>query len=162
MHITGRRRHPPGEPLRFTTFDQAHGRAVPLGILVAGTTDGVDAAKISIDPPARVVNFLPGIGHLRPPRAICDTDLREPVHLYGARSRYQAGIITDIEADFPKDRLAGAFLVSMTCAHGDSGAVCCDLRGAVLGLHVGSLAGAPRTQVFCPIHRVLSALNCRP
>jgi hypothetical protein len=162
MHITGRLRHPPGEPLRFTTFDQAEGRAVPLGLLVAGTTEGVDAAKISIDPPTRVVNSLPGIGRLRPPRAICDADLRRPVHLYGARSQYQAGFITDVYADFPRDGLSGAFLVSMTCAHGDSGAVCCDLRGTVLGLHVGSLTGVPRTQVFCPIQRVLSALDCEP
>lgn len=160
MHLTGRDSHPPGDPLAFAAVDRMGEEPVLLGTLLGGTLRGVDAAKISIDAPARVSDFLPGVGFLGRPRALTHRDVRSPVHLYGARSRYQAGFVTGLGADFPGEGLAGAFLVAMRCGRGDSGAVCCDLDGSVLGLHVGSLRAAPETQVFCPIVKVLEALGC--
>jgi hypothetical protein len=160
MHLTGRAAHPPGEPLRFSAVDRAGECPVPLGELLAGTTLGVDAAKISIDAPGGVSALLPGVGLPGPARAVAGTDLRTGVQLYGARSGYQPGFVTDLWADFPGEGLTGAFLVAMRCGRGDSGAVCCDVDGAVLGLHVGSLRAAPLAQVFCPILPALEALSC--
>ncbi|HEU0013627.1 MAG TPA: hypothetical protein VFQ45_08070 [Longimicrobium sp.] len=158
--MSGLARFPPGQELEFHAADAPASTPVRLGRLLQGTMEGIDAAKVSIDPPVRVDDFLPGIGPLRTPRAVGGADLQQPVQFYGARSRYQAGFITDVAATFPRDGLRGAFLVAMHCRDGDSGAVCCDLSGAVLGLYVGSLRGDRSIQVFCPITAVLDALDC--
>jgi hypothetical protein len=160
MHVTGFARYPPGPEVRFEAMDVAGTVPVRVGRLLMGTVDEVDAAKISIDPPARVTPFLPGVGPLRRTRALTPDDLKRPVHLYGARSGYTSGVITDPRMAHPPGGLKQAFTVSMACGGGDSGAVCCDAEGAVLGLYVGTLADFPSLQVFSPIRAVLDALGC--
>jgi hypothetical protein len=160
MHVTGLKAYPPGAKVVFKAVDLPGGTPVHLGRLLEGTMQGVDAAKISIDPPVQVTAFLPGVGPLRKPRALTPADLHRPVQLYGARSRYQPGFITDLNVTYPQDDLEGVFLVRMKCGSGDSGAVCCDLNGAVLGLYVGSRTNDAAVQVFCPITTVLRALDC--
>ncbi|HYW09795.1 MAG TPA: hypothetical protein VE913_22720, partial [Longimicrobium sp.] len=160
MHLTGLAGYPPGSPLVFHAADGPGAAPVRLGLLLMGTLDGVDAAKVSIDPPLTVDPFLPGIGRPRGCRPVSAADLRAPVQMYGARSRYRAGLIVGVATDFPADGLRGAFLVEMRCGNGDSGAVCCGLDGAALGLYVGSLAADAGIQVFCPMDAVLEALDC--
>lgn len=160
MHVTGLEAFPPGQPVKFEAVDLPEGKPVALGCLLRGMMEGVDAAKISIDPPIEVAGFLPGVGSLTKARALGPGDLHAPVQLYGARSRYQPGFVTDLDVSYPHDRLYGAFQVKMKCSNGDSGAVCCDLGGRVLGLYVGSRTSDATTQVFCPITAVLEALDC--
>ncbi|HYR09820.1 MAG TPA: hypothetical protein VEQ60_18745 [Longimicrobium sp.] len=160
MHVTGLKEFPPGEPVRFEAADLPGGEPVPLGHLLRGLMEGVDAAKISIDHPIEVAGFLPGVGALTEARTLEPSDLHAPVQLYGARSRYQPGFVTDLDVSYPHDGLYGAFQVKMRCGSGDSGAVCCDLSGRMLGLYVGSRTSDATTQVFCPITAVLEALDC--
>jgi hypothetical protein len=160
MHLTKLKAFPPGQPVKFEAVDLPGGKPVRLGYLLQGMMEGVDAAKISIDPPTEVARFLPGVGAVTEARALTPGDLHAPVQLYGARSRYQPGFVTDVDVSYPHDGLYGAFQVKMKCANGDSGAICCDLRGRVLGLYVGSRTSDATTQVFCPIIAVLEALDC--
>jgi hypothetical protein len=160
MHVTGLETFPPGEKLLFEAVDSPGGEPVALGHLLQGVMDGVDAAKVSIDHPIRVARFLPGVGELKQARHLGPWDLHAPVHLYGARSRYQPGFVTDLDVSYPRDGLRGAFQVKMKCGNGDSGAVCCDLSGRVLGLYVGSRSSDSATQVFCPMTAVLEVLDC--
>jgi len=162
MHLSSSKQPVPPTvlPDRWKAVLELGAAPVVLGPVRRGTMQGVDAAGISFGPSVAIAPFLPGVGWLRGARAPTDADRLQPVQMFGAKSRYQSGTIAMLNASFPSLGLKDAFLVRMKCAAGDSGAVCCTLKGEVLGLHVATLTADPKLQLFCPIDAVLDALDC--
>lgn len=148
-------------PIRIHAINQPGQAPSRVGVLLRGTTKGVDAAAIRLRRTRPVSAFLPGVGPLTRCRTPTPADLGSRVRFYGAASGFGEGRIREVEKRFFQDRLDDAFLVEMTCRAGDSGGVCCDDDGAVLGLHVGSLRAQPHLQVFCAAEAALRALRCQ-
>ncbi|HYW08752.1 MAG TPA: hypothetical protein VE913_17455 [Longimicrobium sp.] len=162
MHLSGSKKPVPPAvlPGSWKAVLEMGKPPVTLGPVRRGTMDGVDAAGIAFDPSIEIAPFLPGVGWLRDARAPTETDLLQPVHMFGAASGYQSGSIVSLAATFPSLGLKDAFVVRMKCTGGDSGAACCTMKGVVLGLHVATLTADPKLQLFCPIDAVLNALQC--
>lgn len=162
MHVSGAKKPVPPTvlPHHWQAVIAMGKPPVTLGPVRRGTMEGVDAAGIDVDPALKIAPFLPGVGWLRDARSPTQEDLLQPVHMYGAASGYQSGSIVKLSATFPSLHLENCFVVRMKCTGGDSGAVCCTLKGVVLGLHVATLTADPKLQLFCPIGAVLKALDC--
>lgn len=128
-----------------------------LGDLVLGTTTGVDAAKVLLDPGQSAPMPLPLVG-VRP----VSNDTNTVVHLFGAVSRMQSGVIKYLNVNLPEDNLVNTILVSIQTQSGDSGSGLVDNAGFLLGFLYG-LAPARIVgdlRVFCPADLVMSALRC--
>jgi hypothetical protein len=161
MHLTGLSSFPPGPSLSFSAPDRSRPGAFPLGQLLQGTMRGVDAAKISVVPPASVQPFIRSIGPINGTRVLSHPGDRDtPVQLFGARSGYLRGTIDTPRSYLPEFGLGEVILVAVPTRRGDSGAAVVDMAGRVLGLVVGELTGQPHLRVVSPIGPILTALNC--
>jgi hypothetical protein len=135
---------------------------LPLGRFLAGTMVDVDAAMISVDPPAQAEPFLPGIGRIRGWRPVTlPGDRGTEVRMFGAESGRQRGFIAEPAIELPGEGLAQVILVDIETREGDSGCAIVDSENLVLGLLVGEMDFDGLTlRVFSPISLVLDALQC--
>ena len=133
-----------------------------LGKFLNGTMTGVDAAKLSVDPPAVAESFLPGIGPIRGWRPVAmPGDRGREVRMCGATSGRQRGFIAEPAMALPGLKLDKAILVDIQSAEGDSGCALVDSENLVLGLLVGEMELNGMTlRVFSPMSLVLQALGC--
>lgn len=157
MHVTGLSKDfPPGAGVKL----EAPLPGPILGRLLRGTRRGVDAAKISIDPPHDSSGMIKGIGKIAGWRPVSlSGDKGATVRMFGAKSRLVSGRIVNPSLDLPKFNLVDAIMVEIPSVDGDSGAAIVDNQNLVLGLLVGKLKGENR-RVFSPIGPVLKALGC--
>ena len=134
----------------------------PLGRFLDGTLQRVDAAKISVDPPAVAEAFLPGIGQVRGWRPVSlPGDRGTEVRMFGATSGRQRGFIAEPAMALPRFDLERAILVDIQTADGDSGCAIVDSENLVLGLLVGEIDIEGVTlRVFSPMSLVLQILDC--
>jgi len=134
-----------------------------LGVLVFGTTHGVDAAKITLDDPADASNTIPTIGEVqgwRPVASPADDGIR--VFMFGARSKWQEGQILQAHAQMPNLDLGSVVIADITAVGGDSGAALVDEQHHVVGFLVGKFNTGPFAgkAVFSSAAAVVDALNC--
>lgn len=155
MHVSGRQQiSATNPPIPFAERGSGGNR---VGNLVLGTTIGIDAAKVVLDPGQSVPRPLPVVG-FRP----VSNDANAAVHLFGAVSRTQSGVIKYLNVNLPERNLVNTLLVSITTERGDSGAGLVDndkfLLGFLFGLAPSRIRGNLR--VFCPADLVMSTLRC--
>jgi hypothetical protein len=134
----------------------------PLGRFLDGRMVRVDAAKISVDPPAVAESFLPGIGRIRGWRPVTlPGDRGTEVRMFGAESGRQRGFIAEPAMELPGEQLEQVILVDIETREGDSGCAIVDEENLVLGLLVGEMDFDGVTlRVFSPISLVLEELRC--
>ncbi len=156
MHVRG----PGGVFTAPSLRDDAH--AADVGRFLDGTMHGVDAAKVSVEPPATVDPRFPEIGLIRGWRPLTfPGDRGTRVHMFGAASGRQTGFIIEATVSIPSENLDAAILVDIESAEGDSGGAIVDDENLVLGLLAGQMNwdGFP-VRVFSPMSSVLRALGC--
>jgi len=158
MHVTGLEAdYPPGADMDFT----APPPSTHMGSLLRGTLRGVDAAKISVEPPAEGSFFIKGIGNIRGWRPVSDKgDVGTAVRMFGKESGLVAGRIRQASADLKQFDLDEAIMVDIQSQRGDSGAALVDNRRLVLGLLVGETTGSTKVRLFSPIGQVLNRMEC--
>lgn len=164
MHVTGADRPPlAGSPeIRMAVSRSRDEAAVPLGPLIRGTMERVDAAAIATDPSVDVSGRIERLGPIRGWRPVVEPgDYGTAVHLHGARSGVTGGVIREPVVDLPRHDLDSAILVDMDTRDGDSGAVIVDEENLALGMLVGRTPVYDGLAVFSPISLVLGVLECR-
>jgi hypothetical protein len=156
MHVSGLSSFGPVAPESGIPFAAPSGGAED-GRLVLGTTIDVDAAKIVLEDPSSVLPPLPVV-NVRP---ISD-DINIAVHLFGAVSRMQFGVIKYLNVDIFELGLIQTLLVDIQTTNGDSGSGLLDnsnfLLGFLFGLAPADIAAGLR--VFCPAELVMRRLRC--
>ena len=162
MHVTGRREFPPGLGADMVSPSLLSPGALPLGHLLRGTMQKIDAAAIALDSPDEAVRAIRGIGPVRGWRPVSHPgDQGTLVQMFGARTgRTVFGRITDTFVDLPEFDLKATILVDIPSTSGDSGAAIVDNEGFVLGLLVGASSSMNNLKVFNPISSVLARLAC--
>ena len=163
MHVSGLKEFSPSRRVAFTSPSFLDDRAAgPFGQLLDGTMTGVDAAMVSVVPPATAVQTVPRFGPLAGWRALAFPGDRGAVaKMLGAVSGFQSGLIIEPGVAAPAWGLDSALLVDIRSAKGDSGAAVFDNSGFALGLLAGEAEwlGNP-IRVFSPLSLVLQRLNC--
>lgn len=158
MHVTGLRMFPSGGATRVSVFVPGGGQQ-PIGELVAGSMQGIDAAMISVA--GLLSEDVPLIGRIRGWRPILlPGDRGTRVRMFGAASQQlMDGVIEEPFVVMPAFNLDGAIVVrGFTSLEGDSGAALVDPENMVLGFLVGRTSSDRR--LFCPAGMVLSRLGC--
>lgn len=165
MHVTGLTAFPNGgPPPRFVIPSPMQQQpTTALGVLLAGTRSGVDAAKISLDAPGDAASFIPGVGAVagwRP--ATFPGDQNASVRMAGAVSGVTHGAIIHVDVSLPDIGMEGAILADIPSVPGDSGAPLLDAENHILGFLAGELTGATyaNLRAFSPVALVLSLLQC--
>jgi hypothetical protein len=163
MHVVSKIREFPGSPpsteqVLFSAPCDGEPGAARLGRLIEGTRTGVDAAKISVEPPAIPSKILPDLGPIRGWRPVdADADQGTLVAMYGGQSgRVLFGRIELPLSHVPGLGLGPSIVVDIPAVDGDSGAALVDQQNLVLGL----LVGGNTLKVFSPIRDVLKRLSC--
>jgi|GEM_PF-1466772 len=163
MHVVSKIREYPGSPpsteqVLFSSPCDGEPGAARLGRLLMGTRTGVDAAKISVDPPAIPSRMIPDLGPVRGWRPVdADADQGTLVAMYGGQSgRVLFGRIELPLGMVPGLGLGPSIVVDIPAVDGDSGAALVDQQNLVLGL----LVGGNTLKVFSPIRDVLKRLSC--
>lgn len=156
MHVSGRQAFGPtsaDQGVPFSTPSDAASNAS----MVYGTTTGVDAAKIVLLDPAAAVPPLEVVGVRQ-----LSHDANIVVHMFGAVSGFQRGIVKYLKIDVPELDLVQTFTVDITSAHGDSGSGLVDESNILLGFLYGEAPAdiAPGLKLFCPADLVLQRLGC--
>jgi hypothetical protein len=156
MHVSGRSSFGPVEFSTGVPFSTPGGSA-ENGRLVFGTTADVDAAKIVLEAPAAVLSPLPVAG-VRP----VSNDANAVVHLYGAVSGMQFGVVKYLNVAVLECGLIQTMLVDIETAKGDSGAGLVDESDYLLGFLYGFAPSDLGTglRVFCPADLVMRTLRC--
>jgi hypothetical protein len=128
-----------------------------VGKLVLGTSIGIDAGKVLLDPGQTVPKPLPLAG-FRP----ISNEANTVVHLFGAVSKMRSGVVKFLNVNLPEVNLVNTILVSIETEQGDSGSGLVDnsgfLVGFLFGLAPSRIQGNLR--VFCPAEAVMSTLRC--
>lgn len=161
MHVTGLASYQssassPG--IEFSVPGRCFDPAAPaIGTLVAGTTTGVDAAKI-------VVTDFDQVSAQVPPLTITgcrpvSNDIGTAVKMFGTVSGLQCGVINYLNANVW--RLTNAILATIQSDNGDSGAALVDDSHLLLGFLFGLVpTGAGDLRAFSPASVVLRQFNC--
>lgn len=128
-----------------------------VGQLVLGTSIGIDAGKVLLDPGETVPKPLPLAG-VRP----ISNEANTVVHIFGAVSKMQSGVVKYLNVNLPEINLVNTTLVSMTTERGDSGSGLVDNSGFLVGFLFGLAPSRIRgnLRVFCPAELVMSTLRC--
>lgn len=128
-----------------------------VGQLVLGTSIGIDAGKVLLDQGQTVPKPLPLAG-VRP----VSNEANTVVHLFGAVSRMQSGVVKYLNVNLPEINLVNTILVSISTEHGDSGSGLVDNSGFLVGFLFGLAPSRIRgdLRVFCPAELVMSTLRC--
>jgi hypothetical protein len=161
MHVAGLTSYErtPGSPgIDFSMPGRSFDPAAPaIGSLIAGTTTGIDAAKISVtdfDSVATQVAPL-AISGSRP----IANDVGTAVRLFGTVSGLQSGVIKYLNANVWS--LTNAILASIQSDNGDSGAGLVDNSGLLLGFLFGLVpTSTGDLRAFSPASVVLQQLRC--
>jgi hypothetical protein len=133
-----------------------------FGRLLRGTRHHVDAAAIELVPDSQ--ERLPSpFGEVRGWRPLSfPADVGTPVKLWGARTGFATGVVTD-----PGVFLAPSFLIDFAIIaeiptrRGDSGAALLDNDNWVLGfLHAAAPRKGPHARLFVPASAFLASLGC--
>ena len=132
-----------------------------LGVVLRGSTDGIDAALIGIEPPALPSGVIAGIGPVAGWRPVINPgDTGTAVAMSGAATGHVVyGRIVQPHVSLPAYGLNDAILVDIPSANGDSGAALVDHDHLVLGLLVG-VSSALGHRVFTAIGSVIAGLHC--
>lgn len=129
------------------------------GVVMKGTTRGIDAARINLTGDASVENVIPQVGRVQGSRPLEMSDVPLAVQIYGATTgRLVDGTLRYVGATYPRYQISGALLGTIPTNNGDSGSVLVDQHGFALGIHRGVLGDYA---VFSPIKKVLKALEGR-
>ena len=164
MHVTGLSELTPASgvtvPVNAPSLSQSSGAPV-IGQVIEGSRNGIDAAKVLLTSPHKVLREIPQIGAIRGWRPLTfpgDRDI--PVMMFGAASQTRlSGFIVNPAAFVPGFALDSAITVrGMNTVSGDSGAVLVDRQFLALGFLVGAAADGLR--IFCPASLVLKRLGC--
>ena len=164
MHVAGISELSPtsGVTLRVNAPSLSISSGAPvIGQLIQGSRTGIDAAKILLTSPHKVLREIPQIGRIRGWRPLAfpgDRDI--PVKMFGAGSQVPlSGFIVNPAAFVPGFNLDSAITVrGMNTLAGDSGAALIDKQFIVLGFLVGVAGDGLR--IFCPVSLVLQRLGC--
>jgi len=131
--------------------------ATENGRLVLGTTTDIDAAKVVLEDPGSILPPLPVAGVRQ-----VSNDVNSIVHLFGAVSGSQSGVVKYVNVDVADRGLVQALLVDIQTANGDSGSGLLDesnfLLGFLFGLAPADIADGLR--IFCPADLVMRTLGC--
>jgi hypothetical protein len=134
--------------------------AAQFGLMVEGTSTGVDAGKIRLNKPNQALYYINQLGPLQGWRPVVDpTDNGILVRPSGAKSGLQVGTIVNANVSMPDLNLESAIVVQMPAQPGDSGAPLVDEGNLLLGTLVGGGKGS-NLNVFSPIGLVLAKLGC--
>ncbi len=163
MHTTGASvctNPQPVPAVSFTVPSRRDVAAAPvIGSLAAGTTYGVDAAKILVTNPGAVAPYLPPVRVLgwRPP----SNDVGTTATMFGRTSGLQSGVIKYVNVAIPELCLTRAYLVAISSDSGDSGAGLVDAASLLLGFLFGLAPTAYGPyRIFSPASLVLPRLGC--
>ena len=132
-----------------------------LGTVLRGSTDGIDAAVVTIEPPNAATRSIRGLGAVAGWRPVVDpADTGIAVAMTGAVTGHPVfGRIVRPHLALPELGLDDAMLVDIDTANGDSGSALIDHDHLVLGLLVGYSSSLGH-RVFTSIGAVLAQLRC--
>ncbi len=156
MHVAGLGSFGPATVAAGIPFSTPN-QAATNGNLVLGTTTEIDAAKIVLADPGSVMPPLPVVD-VRP----LSNDANTVVHMFGAVSGQQSGIIKYLNVDVPELQLTQTLLVDIQTTNGDSGSGLLDESNFLLGFLYGMAPAdvAPNLKLFCPADLVMRRLGC--
>jgi hypothetical protein len=163
MHVTGLSHLPAGgATLEVNAPSTRDFPSAPvIGRVIEGTRKGIDAAKVLITAPHKVLREIPEVGRIRGWRPLAfPGDMDIPVMMFGATSQMKhTGFIVNPSSFVPGFGLDSAITVSgFDTVGGDSGAALVDRQLIVLGFLVGEASDGLR--IFCPASLVLQRLGC--
>lgn len=133
-----------------------------LGRFLDGSTDGMDAAKIGVEPPGTAHPMMMGGFRQRGWRPVTTPEDRGlPVRMYGATSGFRRGYIVEPCHSFPGYGLDRVILVDIDSDLGDSGSGLYDENDLLLGILKGYVPyGGFDLRIFSQIGPVLRRLGC--